>query len=400
MLAVAPWLLGFSVAINFALVGFAKTTMLDLLVYRDGAPSLLTGVLYDWRLTEMPGQTALPFTYPPFAALVLLPLAYLPWLVVRWAWQLISVACLWWLVRLALRLIAQDDHVTTADVWWRRAMLWTALALWVEPVRTTLNYGQINLVLAVVVLAGMASRRSLLSGLGVGMTAAIKLTPALSGIYFLATKRWAAAVWSVVAFAATVGIGYVIAPTQSSRYWFHVLNQTGRIGRLGSPINQSLRGALARTVGHDVGAGPIWLVAVAIAVVLGFVALRAAARANDVLAGIVTVQLFTLLVSPISWSHHWVWMVPAVLWLLYGATGRLAAVTAIAWLAVTGSFLVSFLEWVPTPDSGIPPVWYATVLGWAYPACALLTMAAIAVVSRGKRDTETTTADLAQAALN
>jgi alpha-1,2-mannosyltransferase len=179
-----------------------------------------------------------------------------------------------------------------------------------------------------------------------------------------------------------------------------VLDQTGRIGRIGSPINQSVRAALARTVGHDVGVGPIWLVAVAIVGVLCFFAIRAAVRANDVLAGIVTIQLFTLLVSPISWSHHWVWMVPVVLWLLYGATGRLAAAAAVAWLVATGSFLISFLEFLPSPSSGISPAWYVSALGWAYPACALLTVVAIAVVPRGKRGTETAMDDLTAPAVS
>lgn len=399
ILMLAPWLLAISVVIHFVLVAQARMTMLDLWVYRDGSSALLTGRLYDWHLTEPPHQTALPFTYPPFAALVLLPLSYLPWAVVRWGWQIISVVCLWWLVRLSLRLIAQNDNATAEDVWRRRTMLWTAIALWLEPVRTTLNYGQINLVLAVIVLAGMTARRSHLAGLSVGLTAGIKLTPALSGVYFLATKRWGAAIWSAIAFAATVGIGYVVAPTQSTSYWFHVLAQTDRIGRIGSPINQSLRAALSRTVGHDVGTGPIWLAGVAVAVVFCFFALRAAVGVNDALASVVTVQLGTLLVSPISWSHHWVWIVPAVLWLLYGAPGRLTMASAIAWLGATGSYVISFLGTIPVPSSGIPQAWYATVLGWAYPACALLTLAAIAVASRRRRTTETATADLREPAL-
>lgn len=399
ILVLAPWLLAISVMIHFVLVAQARMTMLDLWVYRDGSSALLTGRLYAWHLTQLPHQTALPFTYPPFAALVLLPLSYLPWAVVRWGWQIISVVCLWWLVQLSLRLVAPNDNTTAQDVWRRRTMLWTALALWLEPVRTTLNYGQINLVLAVAVLAGMTTRRSHLAGVGVGLAAGIKLTPALSGVYFLAAKRWGAAIWSAIAFAATVGIGYVVAPSQSASYWFDVLAQTDRIGRIGSPINQSLRAALSRTVGHDVGIGPIWLAGVVVAVGFCFFALRAAVRANDVLAGVVTVQLGTLLVSPISWSHHWVWMVPAVLWLLYGATSRLTVASAIAWLVATGSYLISFLETIPSPNSGIPQAWYANVLGWAYPACALLTLAAIAVASRPRRASETATADLREPAL-
>jgi alpha-1,2-mannosyltransferase len=387
VLTVAPWLLGVSVLLHFALVATqTKMTMVDLMVYRDGSPSLLRNTLYDWHLTQFSEQFALPFTYPPFAAAVFLPLSYLPWVVVRWLWQIVSLACLWWLVRLSLQVIGRDKGTEGAaeDVWRRRAMVWTALSIWIEPVRTTLNYGQINLVLAAIVLAGMVSRRSLLSGLGVGVTAGVKLTPALSGIYFLATRRWAAAVWSAVAFGVTVALAWAISPAQSALYWFHLIGDAGRIGPVGSAINQSLRAALSRTVGHDVGSGPVWLVAAAVSAVLLFFALRAAVRADDVLAGVVAVQFFTLLVSPISWSHHWVWMVPAVLWLLYGraAGGRLVTVTAVLWLLAVGSYLISILLNMQASIWVISRPWYASALGWVYPVCGVLTLVTIAVALR------------------
>jgi alpha-1,2-mannosyltransferase len=254
-------------------------------------------------------------------------------------------------------------------------------------VRTTLNYGQINLLLAAVVLAGMVSSRSVLSGLSVGVTAGIKLTPALSGIYFLATKRWAAAIWSFVAFAATIALAYAVSPTQSTLYWFHLINDPTRIGPIASAINQSLRGALSRTVGHDVGTGPWWLVGAAVAVVLLVFALRAAVRAKDVLAGVLCVQFFTLLVSPISWSHHWVWMVPALLWLLYGrvAGQRTALVTAVVWLVAVGSYLISILLAIQPSIWTIRHPWYAALLGWVYPVCGMLTLIVIGVLLGRKR---------------
>lgn len=391
LLRVAPWLLAASVLLHFVLVVLqAKMTMIDLMVYRDAPPSILHGVLYDWRLAQYSDQFALPFTYPPFAAIVFLPLSLLPWAAVRIFWQVASVVCLWWLVHLSLKLIARDrasvpglDSVD-ADTWRRRAMLVTALAIWIEPVRTTLNYGQINLMLAAIVLAGMVSTRPVLSGLSVGLTAGIKLTPALSGIYFLATKRWAAAVWSAVAFAVSVGVAYAVSPAQSTEYWFHLLSDTSRIGPVASAINQSLRGALSRTVGYDVSSGPIWLAGVGAAFVLLLFALRGAVRANDTLAGVVAVQFFTLLVSPISWSHHWVWMVPAVLWLVYGraAAHRLSTVIAIVWVVLTGSYLISFLLNIQRSIWIIPRPWYAALLGWGYPAAGVLTLVAIAVVLR------------------
>jgi alpha-1,2-mannosyltransferase len=389
--ALAPWLLGLSVLVHFALVATnTQMTMIDLRVYYDASPFLVHGTLYDFRLTQFDPQFPLPFTYPPFAAIVFMPLSLASWIVVKWGWQAMSVLCLWWLVRLSLRLIARDragSVVFDEDVWRRRAMLWTALGLWFEPVRTTLNYGQINLLLAAVVLAGVASARGALSGLSVGVTAGIKLTPALTGIYFLATKRWAAAAWSFVAFAATVGLAYTVSPAQSSLYWFHLVKDPSRIGPIASAINQSLRGALSRTVGYDVGTGPVWLVGLGVAVVLLVFALRSAVRAGDVLAGVLSVQFFTLLVSPISWSHHWVWMVPALLWLLYGraAGQRAALITATVWLVAVSGYVISILLAIQSSIWTIPHPWYASVLGWVYPVCGMLTQVIIGTLLRTKR---------------
>src|ERR1700744_1152128 len=112
----APWLLGLSVLIQFVLVADqSKMTMVDLMVYRNGSPFLLHGTLYDWHLAHFSPQFPLPFTYPPFAAVVFIPLAHLPWLAVRWLWQVVSVAALWWLVRVSFRMIAKD-RATNAPI--------------------------------------------------------------------------------------------------------------------------------------------------------------------------------------------------------------------------------------------------------------------------------------------
>lgn len=368
-----------SLLAHFALQLVPKTTtLIDLRVYRHASPGLLTGELYRFRLGEFSDQFPLPFTYPPFAALVFLPLAYLPWLVVRFGWHLVSIACLYWIVRCSLRL-------TTGGVDRRHALLWTALVLWIEPVRTTFNYGQVNLVLVAVLLAAMVAGRDVLAGLGVGLAAGVKLTPAICGVYFLVKRRFAAAAWSAAWFAATVALMFAAAPGPSRDYWFHLLGDASRIGPVGSAINQSLRGALARTAGYDVALGPPWLVAVLLTAVLAAVALRAAIRAKDTMATILVVQLFGLLVSPISWSHHWVWVVPVLIWLLHGqASRRLAAMaSALFWLLLVGSYLTPLLVVAQPTTWTIPRPWYLAVSGWAYPVAALVTLAAIAYTLRG-----------------
>ncbi|MGW4111751.1 mannosyltransferase [Actinosynnema sp. NPDC004786] len=378
VLAFAPWVLGLSLFGHLAMVAFqTKMTMVDLMVYRNASPELFTGQLYEWRLKEFSDQFALPFTYPPFSALVFVPLSWVPWGVARWFWQLVSLACLWFVTRKSLQLVGSGDP--------RRAMLWTGLFIWVEPVRTTLNYGQINLVLAALLLGTLVSARNAARGAGVGIAAGLKLTPAISGLYFLVNRQYKAAVWSVAAFFGTVAVAYAVSPRLSNEYWFHLLGDASRVGPVGSAINQSLRGALSRTVGHDIGTGPVFAGAVVVAAVLTGFALHAAVKARDALAMIVAVQLLGLLVSPISWSHHWVWAVPALMWLLYSARHRLAAVTAVAWLLAIGSYLISFLLNAQPSIWIIPRPWHQSALGWVYPAVGVLTLVTIAVVLRGRR---------------
>ncbi|GAA3872307.1 mannosyltransferase [Saccharothrix violaceirubra] len=377
LLAVAPWVFGVSLAGHLLMVAFqTKMTMIDLMVYRNGSPELFTGNLYDWRLSEFSDKFALPFTYPPFSALLFLPLSWIPWGAARWFWQLLSLACLWLITKQSLRLIGAHDS--------RRVLLWTGLLVWVEPVRTTLNYGQINLALCALLLVTLVSLKDSVAGAGVGIAAGIKLTPAISGLYFLVTKRFRAAALSAAAFVGTVAIGYAVSPGQSHRFWFELLGDADRVGPVGSAINQSLRGALSRTVGHDVGSGPVYLAGVAVAVALTAWALHAARR--DTLAMIVAVQFLGLLVSPISWSHHWVWVVPALMWLLYRANHPIARITAGLWVLAIGGYLISILLILQPSIWIIERPWYLSALGWAYPALGLLTLVAIVVSLRVRRE--------------
>jgi alpha-1,2-mannosyltransferase len=97
------------------------------------------------------------------------------------------------------------------------------------------------------------------------------------------------------------------------------VRDTDRIGTATYLTNQNIAGTLARL---GIGEAPrfvIWLVACFAVLGLTVWAVRrvlrhAALRAGDqsVLA-LVCVAMFGLVVSPVSWSHHWVWALPAVL---------------------------------------------------------------------------------------
>ncbi len=337
LVRLAPLLLALSVVTRlvWAFATPNGMNLVDLHVYVDGSAALLRDSLYSFTYSEFTPDFPLPFTYPPFAALVFFPLHYLPFTLVGVCWQLATMAAMFLLIRLSLGLVLGDETARTPR-WTRIAMLWTALSLWTEPVRTTLDYGQVNVFLVLGAVVAVRSSRWWLAGGLVGFIAGIKLTPAITGLYFLATKRWKAAIFSAVAFAFTVGISYLVLGHQAGIYFTTLLGDAERIGPVGSVWNQSLRGALSRIAGHDIGSGPLWIGGVVVVTVLAVVAWRAL-RGGDRLGTLIVVQLLGLLISPISWSHHWVWVMPMLVWLLHGQDRQLLGTRLVAgfWLITT-----------------------------------------------------------------
>ncbi|MEV0295291.1 mannosyltransferase [Nocardia sp. NPDC050710] len=325
--------------------------LVDLHVYVGGSADLLTDRLYDFTYAEKTPDFPLPFTYPPFAALVFFPLHYLPFTVVAVGWLFATVAALYAVVWISFELLLGKERLRTPG-WRTAAVAWTAVGVWLEPVRTTLDYGQVNVFLVLGAMLAVRSSRWWVSGGLVGIIAGIKLTPAITGLYFVARRRWWTALWSAVVFGATVGISYLINNHEATRYFGTLLGDADRIGPVGSVWNQSLRGALSRVLGHDVESGPWWITAVLVVAVLAFFAWRAL-DSDDRLGTLLVVQLFGLMVSPISWSHHWVWLLPTVLWLVYGPMRQAPGARMLA-----GYWLVTMLIGAPWVLSFFQPtIW-------------------------------------------
>jgi alpha-1,2-mannosyltransferase len=375
----APLLLVLSVLARVAWTHLVPNMALvaDLHVYVGGAATIGTSHrLYDYRYTS-PVAPPLAFTYPPFAAMVFYPLHLLPFGVVALTWQLGSVAAAYGLVRLSQRLLGGSAGGR------RTAMLWTAVGIWIEPLRSTFDWGQINVFLALAVLYAVSSTRWQVSGAVVGLAAGIKLTPAISGLYFLGVRRWATVVFAAVVFVGAVAASILVLGNQVRYYFTDLIGVTSRvIASMEASGNQSLRAGISRFLGHDAGYGPPVLVAVAVTAVLALLAWRAVGT-SDRLGGIVVVQLFGLLLSPVSWTHHWVWVLPLIIWLFHGPLGEHAGARVLGWgwLALTGPpWLLSLA--LPTTRQISPP-WYLAWEGLGYIAATLITLAWVATTSPG-----------------
>lgn len=371
----APYLLALSVLVRFGVTYLAPngTNFIDLHVYVDGAATMASGGLYDFVYRPAIPPLPLQFTYPPFAGLLFYPLHLLPFAVVGFCWQLGIVAALYGGAVLAGTLLGRPDR--------RAAMAWTALAIWFEPMRHLFELGQIGALLMLAVLAAVLSSRWWVSGLLVGWAAGVKLTPAVSGLYFVGAHRWRAVIFSGVVFVATVAMSIVLGGAQARFYFTDLLGDADRIGSVGTAQNQSLRGVLATVTGDDVGHGVLLVVAIVAAAALSVLAWRSVGP-DDPLGRLVVVMLFGLLASPISWTHHWVWLLPLVMWLTLGSLRERTRAVGWAWLAVGligPPWVVSFAianGWLDAHG------WVAYLFGSSYVLATLVTLAYVAAVSR------------------
>jgi alpha-1,2-mannosyltransferase len=312
--------------------------LVDLHVYLTGGRAVFTGDrLYQVHYDQ------LPFTYPPFAAVLFAALTVLPWTVAAVTVTVISAALLPVMLYLALRLPPVSYWLDPAPAL-RLALLASIGGIWLEPVRTTLGYGQVNLLLGVLVLYDLSRPdEARHKGLAIGLAAGLKLTPGVFAVYLLVTRRYRAAALAAASFAATVAAGFAVSPASSRDYWLHLWLNPGHISPVQNAANQSLYGALSRTL-HSPHVQAAWLAGAAVVAVTGLVLAAVAQHGGDEATGFSLCAVTGLLISPISWTHHWVLAVPALLLATVAAVLRAAqgkpggktALAAVAGLACLG----------------------------------------------------------------
>lgn len=310
---------------------------LDFSVYWHGgkvlneagpAPSGLYRLTLEWA-----GGPQLPFTYPPFAALLFSLLARLPQAGALLLFNAAGVAVAAWVAVRAVRYWngKPDWRSTFASDPWPSllnrlgAMVLLLAVLNLGPWRETLVFGQINILLMGLMAADLLARnprwtRGLPgSGFLVGVAAGIKLTPLVFGLYFLMRKDWRGLLNMGAGFASTVLIGWLLRPAESLQFWLEILPDTSRIGGAGYVDNLSIKGALLHFGVPAAGINVPWLVLSLLVVALGAAVIKTASDQGARVVAISATALTMLLISPVSWSHHWVWMaavLPAFAWTL------------------------------------------------------------------------------------
>ena len=329
----------------------------DLRVYRMGGILARDDParLYTWQ--QQPG---IQFTYTPFAALVFALSTPVPFGALMDVAAVVSAAALVVTVSIAFRELGWRGPARTGAT-----LLAAGLAFWLEPVQRTLYLGQIELVqMALIVWDLCQPDRRWWKGAVTGILAGLKLVPLIFIVYLLVTRRVRQAAVAAAAFAATVIAGFAWLPHPSVQWWLHgYFVRADRTGFVGGMENQSLRGTLTRLAGSVVAGQPVWLAAAVAAGIGGLAAAAILHRAGYTFAGLMTCALTALLISPISWDHHWVWVVPGLILLADAALrarGRLRA----ARLAAVAVIVVAFGAWPRFWSSGATLlqgglIWYA-----------------------------------------
>ncbi|MFJ1459121.1 glycosyltransferase 87 family protein [Nocardia sp. N2S4-5] len=335
---------------------------LDAHIYRDGAWRILHGHPLYTESTFF----GLLYTYTPFSTLAFIPIALFPWGWVTNTWMGINLAVLFACIVLSWRMLGYRFDRRLAAI----SALLALTLVFIEPVRTTLYYGQINLMLMALVLWDFSrGDRSRLRGIGVGVAAGIKLVPLYFVVQFVAMRQWRSALTAAGTFLGTIVLSGLVLPGDSRQYWTSTFFQSNRIGEDAHPANQSIRGAIAHLLGTHWAPMWLWILVAGGVALLSLAVTAALHRHGERLLAVTVAGMTACAISPFAWGHHWVWFVPLLVYLAHRAQTR--PVWWIAAVALVLSIGAWTYQWSPTWVSvGIfllPPWWtIAPVLMNAY----------------------------------
>ena len=363
----------------------------DFDAYRDGVEHVLRHLpLYSDPLIHQHF-----YTYPPFSVLAFMPFALLPYGADTDIWLGINLVVVIAIVALCWRMLGYRITGSVLGV----STLLAVIAVFLEPVRSTLLHGQINLVLMLLVLADTSLKvTSRVKGIGVGLAAGIKLVPGYFVFYYLALRQWRPVAIALATLTATVAVGFARLPNDSRRYWSGEFAHSARIADdFLHPSNQTLRGAIARVLGgHPASAtGPmsgkpaptwVWLLAAAVVMAASLWIVVRLHRAGEQLLAVTLTGLTATVVSPFAWTHHWVWFLPLLVDVVHRAlANRWWWLCALALFVVLGSWPYRFpaderprIGLYMFPDRWVP--WLILANLYVLVCLALLIVSAAAVM--------------------
>ena len=288
---------------------------LDFNVYRLGAMTIFDNEgmhkdLYARDLLDY-GALKLPFTYPPFAALLFMPFAFLPFGVGVGIMYAISIGVAWWMATLIYDYAtSRGYHIPFQDKLGRYGTIavLTFIIILSGPWRRGLALVQVNPIILILVLADfLRPAKRIPRGALIGIAGGIKLTPLAFGLILLMRKDWRGVASVAGGFVGTIALGFLAVPGEAAYYWGVAVRNTSRIGVTAFYDNVSLTGIFAHQ-GVPEPIATVLVVALSLFLLVATAALmRLFIRANMVFSQVALNAFLMLQISPISWSHHNTW---------------------------------------------------------------------------------------------
>lgn len=323
----------------------------DFEVYFYGGGKVLEGGdLYAVR-------DGLPFTYPPFAALLFAGLAAMGFFASSMVFIIAALAgaavVAAWLARHYFGL--KTWRSAFADYRFRTtALVGTGAILLLGPWRDTFVFGQINIILMGVILADFAlygkARAGLIrwpAGLLIGLAAGVKLTPLAFGLYFLVRRDFKALGWMAAGFFGSIAIAWAILPQASLAFWTRILPDTGRIGGPAYVDNLSVKGLLLHFGMPDSTlTSVVWMILSLVLAALAAKVIKWAVDVDENFIAVSATAILMLLISPVSWSHHWVWVavaLPSMAFAMHRVPSRSGRMRTAGWIIVAFSTVAFYM---------------------------------------------------------
>lgn len=322
---------------------------LDFRVYLLGARNLFNPHLYELKSSF---DLHFPFTYPPVAAIFFWPLTVLPFRGAAFVWTTLTLICLSVIVRMSLKLARPE---TTARALGTATFLLTGLVVALEPIGQNFHFGQVNIVLGAMTMLDVIDRphRRLPRGILLAIATSIKLVPGIFILYLLLRRDVRAALTAGITVAFLNLVAFAVNHHATFSYWTKYAFDPQRMGGILYNSNQSIRGSVQRLAHHALSPS-ICTALSALALIVGIIiAVRIAARRSE-LAALVTVGVTGDLVSPISWSHHLIWFIPLLAWLVL-AHDRPRGGPLFAGIIVASC--LDYIIWIPPYKNSEPLHW-------------------------------------------
>ncbi|TDC00582.1 DUF2029 domain-containing protein [Micromonospora fluostatini] len=348
----------------------------DLKVYLASGEAVRDGTsLYDVAI-QNPMYGPMPYLYPPLTAILFfVPLSLLPIGAASLVWNTASLIALGAVAWLALGVAGVRTPRTRAAL----TLVVLLAATWLLPVRIQLIAGQINMFLLLLVLLDFRGYAGRWRGVGIGIAAGLKVTPLIFIGYLVVTRQWRAAGTALAAFLGTVLAGFVLMPADAARYWGGLVLHSSRAGGVWDTPNQSVAGALSRAVDGTQFAS-WWLAVLAVLAVFGLGVAWYVHRHGSDFLGFSAAAVTGLLVSPVSWEHHWVYVIPLLVWLAVRAYRTRSAGLAVATAVLVTVFSVRVFSLLGIEESPPAPM---ALAGWEQVIAALFPLTGLLLLLAG-----------------